>query len=279
MVDVRKDDEGNALLSPEKEKALAERFLDLACVMERLRRDCPWDREQTPQSLRRYILEEAYEVLEAIDKKDWAELCDELGDFTLQVVFQAKIQSESDRFDLEDVLKGIVDKMVRRHPHVFSGTGVVDAAEVAANWDAIKRQEKSREGMGSLLDGLPRNLPALLESYKLTRKAATAGFDWERAEDVFEKIQEELGETRDAASSGDREHLGEELGDLLFVVANLVRKYGFEPEETLRLANRKFQRRFRTMERLAQEKGQDFAEIGLENQEALWQASKRQEKS
>jgi len=279
MVDVRKDGDGKALLSPEKEKALAKRFLDLACVMERLRRDCPWDQAQTPQSLRRYILEEAYEVLEAIDNEDWAELCDELGDFTLQVVFQAKIQAESERFDLEDVLKGIVEKMVRRHPHVFSETKVADAEEVAANWEAIKQREKGGAAKASALDGLPKGLPALMESYKLTRKASKVGFDWPTPEDVYAKIEEEMAEAQEAAETGSQAALAEELGDLLFAVANLTRKYGFEPEETLRLANRKFRRRFKAMESLAKAKGKPFASLGLEDQEALWQASKLAEKA
>lgn len=278
MTNLRKDRHGQDLMAPAKLERLAQSFLDLACVMERLRSECPWDRKQTPQSLRRYILEEAYEVLEAIDGEDWDALCDELGDFTLQVVFQAKIQAEQDRFNLEDVMTGIVDKMVRRHPHVFGDREVADAEEVATNWEAIKAKEKGLQGPRSALDGMTKGLPALLESFKLTKKAAKVGFDWDRPEDVFGKIEEELAEVRQAAMHPHREGLGEELGDLLFAVANLSRHYGFEPEETLRLGNQKFDRRFRMMEKLAADQGQQFSSLSLVDQEKLWHLAKKVER-
>jgi len=277
-MNLRQDGRGQTLLTSQRSAVLSSRFLDLICVMERLREECPWDREQTPESLRRYILEEAYEVIDAIDQGNWDALKDELGDFLLQVVFQAKIQDQHGRFDMEDVLKGIVDKMVRRHPHVFSDSRVETAGDVEANWETIKRGEKGKQNDPSAIAGLPKGLPALLESYKLTKKAAKVGFDWDRAEQVVAKIEEELGEVQQAAGHS-KPKLEEELGDLLFAVANLVRHYGFEPEETLRLGNRKFAKRFREMEKLAQKKGKPFAELNLEEQEALWVAVKEQKKA
>lgn len=276
MVDLRRDAQHKDLLSKTKQDAIAERFLDLVCVMERLRKECPWDRKQTPESLKRYVLEETYEVLEAIEAEDWKGLEDELGDFMLQAVFQAKIQSETNTFDIESVLEGIVSKMVRRHPHVFADTTASNASEVEQNWEAIKRAEKGDQNQpSSALAGITRGLPALLESYKITRKAAKVGFDWPRWQEVLEKVEEELNETREAAQQEDLVKIQEELGDLLFATANLVRHFGLEPEETLRLGNRKFVKRFQKMEALAAQDGRVFAELKLDEQEALWLRAKK----
>jgi len=236
-----------------------------------LRRDCPWDARQTHPSLKRFLLEETYEVLETIEDQNWVGLREELGDLLLQVLFHARIQEDDGRFDMEHVLADLIDKMVSRHPHVF-GDEDLDAAGVARRWEEIKKAEKGPRD--SLFDGFVKGLPALLESYKIGRKAAMVGFDWPDPNQVLDKIEEEIGEIREALADGDRDHVQEELGDLLFAVSNLVRKHDFEPEETLRLANRKFISRFRIMEQLAREDGTVFEELGLEAQETYWQRAK-----
>nr|WP_279382590.1 nucleoside triphosphate pyrophosphohydrolase [Acanthopleuribacter pedis] len=244
-------------------------------MMRRLRRGCPWDREQTPESLKKYVLEESYEVLEAIENRDWRALEDELGDFILQVVFQAEIQEERGEFAIEDVLEGIVSKMVGRHPHVFGDLSLAEAKDVEANWDQFKQREKGEAAPVSVFATLTKGLPALLESYKIGKKAAKVGFDWDDPQRVLDKIEEEIGEVRQAFQADDRTHQQEELGDLLFAVSNLVRKAGFEPEETLRQANAKFVRRFKAMETMAGEQGRDFNALDLDEQEALWNAVKK----
>ena len=271
MVDVTLDHKGQPLFTDEKTTAIKDRFYQLVCVMARLRNNCPWDREQTPDSLKKYVLEEAYEVLECIENRDWEGLREELGDFIFQVAFQAQIQSEEGRFDMEDVLAGIVSKMVSRHPHVFENQQLT-AGQVAKNWERIKAAEKGPSQ--SLYDHFTKGLPALLESYKIGKKAARVGFDWPEPARVMEKISEEMEEVSQAASSHSPEHLQEELGDLLFAMSNLVRKYGFEPEETLRAANKKFVARFRKMEDLSRQAGRNFEDLDLDSQEALWELAK-----
>jgi len=271
VVDVTRDDSGARLFSKEKEAGLGDAFYALVCMMHRLRRGCPWDRAQTPASLKRYILEEAYEVLETIEDEDWPGLREELGDFVFQVAFQAEIQAEAGRFDIEDVLRDLVAKMVRRHPHVFGEGGAATAAEVNATWEALKQKEKGEKT--SIYDGMTRGMPALLESFEIARKAARVGFDWPSPSEVEDKIAEELEELREATDESP-ERVAEELGDLLFAVANLVRKHGFEPEETLRAANRKFIGRFRRMERVARERETPLESLDLEAMEALWQEIK-----
>lgn len=275
-VDVTRDRDGSPLYDAAREAELKQRFFELVCMMRRLRRGCPWDREQTPESLKKYILEESYEVLEAIENGDWPALADELGDFILQVVFQAEIQEERGTFAIEDVLAGIVTKMIGRHPHVFGDLALAEAKDVEANWDRFKQQEKGQTAPASALASLTKGLPALLESYKIGKKAAKVGFDWDQPEPVLDKIAEEIDEVRQAFAEGDPVHQQEELGDLLFAVSNLVRKAGFEPEETLRLANAKFVRRFKAMERLAASRGQTFSALDLAQQEALWGEVKKQ---
>jgi ATP diphosphatase len=274
-VELNRDRQGRTLYSEEKLHGIGQRFQELALVMARLRKECPWDQKQTPDTLKRYILEEAYEVLDAIEPRDWKELKDELGDFTLQVVFQAVIQAENGTFDIEDVLSSIVDKMIRRHPHVFAETDASDAAAVERNWEAIKAAEKNRSTQDSLFADFTPGLPALLEAYKAAKKAGKVGFDWPSPRPVIDKIHEELEEVAQAAETGDPDKLQEELGDLLFAAANLVRKYGFEPEETLRMATRKFVTRFKGMEQLAKEDQIDFASLDLDHQEAYWVRAKK----
>ena len=271
-MDLTRDQNGEPVFSEEKAEAIGKRFVELACLMEHLRARCPWDRRQTPDSLKRNILEEAYEVIETIEGQNWAGLREELGDFLLQVMFQAKLQQEQNRFDIEDVLAAIIEKMVRRHPHVFGSQTACDAEAVSMNWERIKQQEKG--GKVSLFHDFPGNLPALLASYKVGRKAAKTGFDWPDPMQVLDKIEEEIGEIRQALADGDKDHVREELGDLLFAISNLVRKLDCEPEETLRAANRKFISRYQKMEQLAESDGIDFEKLDLDSQEKYWERAK-----
>jgi len=271
-MDLTRDKNGAPLFDAAKSEAVKQRFFELVCIMARLRRECPWDRQQTPASLKKYILEEAYEVLETIEAEDWSGLREELGDFLFQVMFQAEIQAETGRFDIEDVLAGIVGKMVHRHPHVF-GEMKLSAEEVARNCDRLKQSEKGPRQ--SLFDGVTRGLPAWPESYKIGKRAAKLGFDWPEPLRVLDKVEEEIAEIRQAVAEGDADHIREELGDLLFAVSNLVRKFGCEPEETLRAANAKFMNRFIAMEELAAAQGLDFETLDLDRQESLWEEAKR----
>ncbi len=235
---------------------------------------CPWDREQTHMTLRRHLVEEAYEAVAAIESGDDEELCDELGDVLLQVVFHAQIASEEGRFDIDDVAAAIVAKLERRHPHIF-GDAVADTPEeVVTRWDAIKRTEKDRE---SVLDGIAPTLPALTYAEKISRRAVSVGFEWETVEDVWDKVDEEIGELK-ATAHGSAE-AEDELGDLLFTVVNVGRKMGIDPEQALRGACAKFIRRFSAMERAAASLGRDLSDMGIDEQEALWGAAKEGERS
>ena len=255
----------------------------LVAIMDRLREPggCPWDREQTYASLRSYLMEESFEALEALDRVDedeGASLCEELGDVLLQIVFLSRLAKEQRRFTIDDVVRGISEKMVRRHPHVFGDAEAADADQVLEQWEAIKRREKGgAEVKRSVLAGVPVALPALLRAHRLGTKAARVGFDWERTEDVTAKIDEERDELRRAIDGGRPEEIEEELGDVLFALVNLARKLEVDPERALQGANRKFQRRFGWIEeRLADEGGVDGKP--LERLEALWNAAKREER-
>lgn len=244
---------------------------DLVRIMSVLRAPdgCPWDREQTHMTLRRHLVEEAYEALAAIEAGDDAEIRDELGDVLLQVVFHAQIAAEEGRFDIDDVADAIVTKLRRRHPHIF-GDAVADTAdEVVARWDAIKRTEKPETG---LLGGIAPTLPALTYAEKISRRAVSVGFEWETLDDVWEKVHEEIGELK--ATSPRSPEAEDELGDLLFTVVNIGRKMGVDPEQALRGTCAKFIRRFSEMERVATEQGQDLAEMGIVDMEALWRRAK-----
>ena len=229
-----------------------------------LRERCPWDREQTHQSLTPYLLEESYEVMEAIDSGDPDHLEEELGDLLFQVYFHSVIAEQSGEFTLADVAAGIHDKLERRHPHVFADVAVDGADEVVANWESIKKTEKGR---ASVMDGIPKVLPALAYARKVQQKARRVGFDWERADDVYPKVEEELAEVKAAASSETR---AEEIGDLLFAVVNLGRHLGVDSEDALRRATDKFRRRFEGVEALAIERGLDLSALGLPGLDALW---------
>lgn len=251
-------------------------------IMERLRGDdgCPWDAEQTLESLKSYLIEECGEVLEAIEMGDYDELEDELGDLLLQVVFQCQICAEQGHFDFESVAVRIADKMVRRHPHVFSDTDVEDSDDVRANWDEIKKQEREDRGKPepeSILDGIPRHLPALMRAKDLQKKASKVGFDWEDEEGILDKIEEELSEMHEALRSGDDAELKDEIGDVMFAITNLARHRKIDPEDALNGCNRKFKRRFRSIERALEERGKTPSESTLMEMDALWDESKKDE--
>lgn len=267
-------------------------FERLVALQARLRapNGCPWDREQTHSSLRTYLIEEAYEVLDALESGDDAKFAEEMGDLLLQIVFHSQIASEEARFTIADVIREIHEKMVRRHPHVFGEKRAKNAAEVLENWENIKSEErrakgvkvldgaKQKENPESLLAGVPRGLPAALEGFQLTRRAARIGFDWNNAEGIFEKIREEGAELRQALETKDQRRIEEEIGDLLFAAVNLGRFVQVDPEIALKKANAKFANRFRTMERLARENGCELAGIPRPEMEALWETAKRNEK-
>ncbi len=255
-------------------------FLDpVVDVMARLRSPdgCPWDIEQTHATLRRYIIEEVYEVLEAIDEKDPVHLCEELGDLLLQIVFHARMAEENGDFSMQDVVDTVTEKLIRRHPHVFGDISVRDAAEVIVNWDAIKRREKTFKPQ-SALDGVPKGLPALMRANKLQLKAAKVGFDWDDIAPVWAKVAEELDELREAQRTGHKAKMEEELGDVVFAVVNLGRFLGVEAEVALNGTNNKFVRRFQQVEAAIRAKGLKWKELDLAAMDELWEAAKSTEK-
>jgi nucleoside triphosphate diphosphatase len=273
------------MTEPLDTSASARAFLKLVDVMSKLRTPgsgCPWDIEQTFSTIAPYTIEEAYEVADAIERGDLADLKEELGDLLFQVVFHSQMAAEDGAFDIADVANGIADKMVRRHPHVFESPDDRSADEQTHAWERIKADERASKASHespSALDGVAISLPALLRAEKLQSRAARVGFDWTEAEPIFDKLAEETLEVRDAIRSGIRDDIEDELGDLLFVAANLSRRLDVDPEQALRRANAKFERRFRAMEAEATSDGVIFSELGLVEQEAYWQRVKRGEKA
>ena len=253
----------------------------LLAIMERLRGPggCPWDREQTLKTLRPYVLEETYEVLEAIDAGDPGEHCEELGDLLLQIVFQAQLTKEEGKFEFADVAEAISNKLVSRHPHVFGTSEVKDAEGVLRQWAALKREEKKAKGGGeSVLEGVPREMPALARADRLTEKASRIGFDWPDAGGAREKLAEELGELDRAIASGDRDAVESEVGDLLFAAANLARKLGVAPEEALRGTLARFVSRFHHIERELARRAVPHGGASLAEMDALWDEAKALER-
>ncbi len=263
----------------------SEQFVRLVEVMATLRspEGCPWDREQTIDTLKPFVLEETYEVLEAIDRHDHTSLCEELGDFLFEAVFLAQMEGEAGHFTIADALESIADKLIRRHPHVFrrgeNEPPLHSAGQVRTRWEEIKAQERGGASKPkTLLSGIPASLPALLRAYQIGLRAASVGFDWNRPTDVVEKIQEEVDELREVVeqnSPTDHARAEEEMGDLLFTIAHLARQLGIEPETALRKANGKFTRRFETMERAVVESGRAMRDMNLEELEEEWQRAKR----
>ena len=248
-------------------------FVDLVNIVEKLRspEGCPWDKEQTHESLLPYFLEEAYEVIESVELKDWETLKEELGDVLLHILLQAKIADETNKFNISDSLEGINNKLVKRHPHVFGDDNIDASVEAKQNWEDIKHVEKKRK---SRLDGVPNKLPALVRAQRLQEKASYAGFDHDNIEDAWEKLNEELNELKSAHKKRDIENVKEEIGDVLFSVVNLSRFFDIPAEDMLRQTNRKFITRFQTIERELNEKGKKLEDSTLEEMEKIWEKSK-----
>jgi MazG family protein len=253
-------------------------FEDLVSLMTTLRgpNGCPWDRKQTLPDLKPYVIEEAYEVVDAIDRNDRAALTEEVGDMLLEAVFVAELTREEGSFDIYDSITAVHDKLVRRHPHVFGDTHAADADAVLVNWEKQKNEERKSENK-SLLAGVPQSMPALLKASRLTEKAARVGFDWRNTDDVFEKLDEELAEVHEAIRSGDQTSIHDEIGDLLFTIANIARKLNVNPEEALQSTNRKFTRRFESMERTVRAKDRNLDQLTLEELDGLWEKAKGDE--
>lgn len=256
-------------------------FDEFVTIVKRLRNECPWDKEQTHESIRHLILEETYEVIEAIDEKNYNELKKELGDLLLHVAFNAVIAEGNEKFDLKDVICSINEKLISRHPHVFGDVKVSGTKEVLKNWEHIKMGE----GRKSLLDGVPKELPALTRAYRLQEKSSKVGFDWNSSEDAFKKLEEELQEFKDAAekkknSAGkiEEQHLGEletELGDILFSIVNYARFLNINPENALRKTIKKYIKRFRFIEETLEKSGKKITESNLEEMDGIWNESKK----
>lgn len=246
------------------------RFEDLVELVQILRKECPWDRKQTHESIKDNLIEEAYEAVDAIDQQDYDELRKELGDLLLHVVFHSIMANEQDRFQVEDVTYSIMEKLIRRHPHVFGDVEVEGEEEVAQNWEAIKM----KEGKESVLDGVPRHLPALIRALRMQEKAANVGFDWPQWEDTWEKLEEELHEFKEAVEVGDKHNKEDEFGDLLFSLVNVGRFFDLNAEDSLRLTNNKFEERFRYIEEKLAENGQKPDDVSLEEMDRYWEEAK-----
>ncbi|WLR50912.1 nucleoside triphosphate pyrophosphohydrolase [Bacillus tianshenii] len=236
---------------------------------------CPWDRKQTHESLKKYLVEETYEVLDAIDEQDDEHLAEELGDVLLQVMLHAQIGEDEGYFSIDDVIYTLTEKMIRRHPHVFAEANVEDAEQVVQNWEAIKKDEKGETDTGSILSGIPSHLPSLYRAYELQKKASKVGFDWQEAEPMWAKVTEEIDELKEALTLNHVAEAQAEFGDIIFALVNLARHYKLDPEEALRATNRKFQSRFQYIEQVVAEKGHSWEELNLEQLDAIWEEAKR----
>ena len=262
---------------PNRKQSQGKPFYQLVDIFARLRAPggCPWDRVQTPKTLKPYLIEETYEVLEAIDENDPVKMKEELGDLLGQIIFHSQMAAEKKLFDIDQVAACHAEKMRRRHPHVFAQGSAKDAKEVLMNWEELKYKEK-KDSRRSALDGIPRRLPALLKAHRIQDKAARLGFDWEHIDGAFAKLEEELGEFSKAYSKGNRKDIQDELGDILFTLVNLSRFLKIDPEDALRLTSEKFTRRFKYIEQQLAKTGRTFKQSSLEDLEALWQQAKKQ---
>lgn len=292
-------------MSPRPSPTESDPFRRLVAIMERLldADGCPWDREQTHETLKPYVIEEAYEVCEAVDEEDMDSLREELGDVMLQTVFHAALARREGHFAIDDVLNGICAKLIRRHPHVFADTEVSGSGEVLQNWEKIKQVEKEQKARArarrkkehgvtaddtaaggedapspSALDGVPKALPALTRAFRVQEKAARVGFDWDQVGDVWKKVEEEVREVREALESGTVRDVEEEIGDFLFALVNLTRFLKVHPEESLQRTTNKFIRRFRHIEKRAREQNRQLSDMTLEQMDVLWEEAKRNER-
>ena len=251
-------------------------FEELVKIVSELRapNGCPWDREQTNQSLLPYFIEEAYELIESVDEKNWENVKEELGDLLLHVVFQGSIAEQDGKFQLVESLITVNEKLISRHPHVFGDAQADEAFHAKQNWEAAKHKEKGRD---SRLDGVPKNLPALVRAQRLQQKASYAGFDWDKVEQVWEKIHEEILELKEAQLSNNKKHIEEEIGDVIFAVVNLARFLDISAENSLRKTNKKFINRFKKVEEGIKEQGKEIDDVTLEEMDAIWNEAKRNE--
>jgi len=259
------------LVKIRKMKQKLKAFERLLIIMDELRAQCPWDKKQTLESLRHLTIEETYELADAITAGDMNELKGEIGDIMLHMVFYSKIASEKGDFDIADVLNAICDKLVYRHPHIYSDTVVADEEEVKANWEKLKL----KEGKNSVLEGVPKSLPALVKATRIQDKVRGIGFDWDNADQVWDKVQEELGEFKDEVEQGNKVKMEEEFGDVLFSMINYARWMGIDPESALAKTNQKFIRRFQWMESETKKDGKELSEMKLEEMDVYWESSKK----
>ncbi len=252
---------------------VGKKFEELVEIVEKLRAPdgCPWDREQTNQSLLPYFIEEVYELIESVDEENWDTVKEELGDLLLHVVFQASLGEDKGKFKLADSLTNVNEKLVRRHPHVFGNAKADAAFHAKQNWEAQKHKEKGRK---SRLDGVPKNLPALVRAQRLQQKASYAGFDWDEVEQVWDKVHEEIQELKDAQSNEAKDHIAEEIGDVLFAVVNLARYLDIPAEDALRKTNQKFTSRFSKVEEGIKAQGKELEDATLEEMDAIWEMAK-----
>ena len=250
----------------------AEAFARLVKIMDELREQCPWDKKQTIQSLRQMTLEETYELTDAITEEDWKGIKEELGDLMLHLVFYAKIGTEQSQFTLTEVLNGICEKLIARHPHIYSDVKVNDEEDVKRNWEKLKL----KEGKTSVLSGVPKGLPALIKAMRLQEKAKQVGFEWENKEQVWEKVEEEIGELKEAIAQKDAKQIEGEMGDVIFSLVNFARFLKVDAENALEVTNKKFQNRFTQMEAIALHKGLDLQAMSLDEMDAIWNEVKQQ---
>jgi XTP/dITP diphosphohydrolase len=245
-------------------------FYDLLELVGILRKECPWDRKQTHESIKDNLIEEAYEAVEAIDDRNFDELRKELGDLLLHVIFQTIMATESDSFTIEEVIYSLQEKLIRRHPHVFEDVDVNSEEEVAQNWEAIKM----KEGKKSVLEGIPKHLPALIRAQRMQEKASNIGFDWPESDDVWEKVEEELAEFKSSINNEDKREQEQEFGDLLFSLVNMARYLGIDAEDSLRLTNRKFKRRFSYIEEKLEQQDQSLQNADIDKLDQYWEEAK-----
>jgi MazG family protein len=253
-------------------KTLSDKFVELVDIMDKLRNECPWDKEQTHQSLRKYILEEAYEVVETIDNENWEDLKEELGDLLLQVVFQSAIAKESGKFTIDSVIGILNNKLIERHPHIFGDKKVNSAKDVQMNWETIKLKKSKRK---SLLEGIPVSAPALLRAQRLQERASKVSFDWNKLTDIVDKLEEELKELKSAISVNNRQEIEEEMGDMLFSLVNISRFLEISAEDSLRKSNEKFIRRFKYIEESFDNNYDQIKKAGLDELDKKWEEAKK----
>lgn len=255
---------------------MSKRFNNLLKIMSKLRgkKGCPWDKEQTTESLKPFLIEEAYEVIEAIDEKSPEKMKEELGDLLLQVVFHAQLAKERKEFDMEDILETLEEKLIRRHPHVFGDASYEDAKEVLVQWEKIKKEEKANSKRESMLDSVPKELPALLRAHRLQDKASRVGFDWKHINDVFAKVEEEIKEFKGAVEEKKPDEIEDELGDIFFALVNVARFLEINPEDALRKTISKFISRFRYIEEKAKEAKRELSDMTLEEMDKFWEEAK-----